>query len=51
MIDFISGCVDLFSHTFVAVFSIDVFNFFCCILLLETGFGLWFFFNRGMKKM
>lgn len=51
MLIFISGCARLFTSIFTAACSLDFFRFLAALILVETGFGLWFYFNRGMKKM
>lgn len=51
MLTFFSDCAGLFSSTFSALCGVSFFRFLAALILIETGFGLFFFFNRGMKKL
>lgn len=51
MLEFLTGCVSLFSDTFNAACDLDYFQFLAAFLVFEVCFGLFLFFSHGAKKL
>lgn len=51
MFEFFAGCARLFNNTFSAAMELEFFEFLASYIIVMIGFGLFFTFYRGLKKV
>lgn len=51
MLEFFAGCARLFNDTFYAAVDLEYFAFLAYYIIIMIGFGMFFLFYRGLKKM
>lgn len=50
MLTFLSDCAGLFTGTFNAIWSVEIFRFLVALLVVQICFSIYFNFYRGMWK-